>query len=508
MKKYCAVLCAAVMLIGLLGVTGYAAPSNNLLNSADSYMTSPYNAWYVFQEGNIEYSSGENPYMIFQTVSGKNWCSPALNLGAVPMGGIFQLDYDIYLVSNQNTTSLNNVIRSKYQLSVSTAYNQSTSSYYGSIGRLSNAKTNQWVHYTTTFGIRNEESHLLTQEALFCFDNIGADIAYIYLDNVELRLLEYTYTATMQPIDMENGELNPTPVPTPRLSDSSGPSVVTMPPTAPPQTVQTPPLPSATGHVAQETWAPFLPTPVLGEENLLEAASSTFEGILPGMEVSWIKYNGTLKIDEDGYEGSCLTLYNISQGDSPYLKLSKYITQPGDYTVSMMVRVACENETDPILPTLTVQSDMPASLFSSAQDGGYFTNIGEASETMVTQRWYELKGTFSVGHNDLPGEDIQWLLCLTGLPEGVSQISVDNVLLTRGELTVTEAPQQTDSSDNTSGLQNDVSLPIGWIIALSCVGGLGVICLIATLVILGVKRKNSQKNKTAKEVDEVSEIFK
>lgn len=504
MKKCYALLCAVLVFTGALAAQGAvsAEASANLLSSANSYMTSPYNAWYVFQDGELQYSSGENPYLIFKTVSGKNWCSPALNLGCVPMGGVFQLDYDIYLVSGYDVTSLNNVIRSKNQLSLSTAYNKSSASYYGSIGRLQ-ARTNQWVHFTTTFGIRNEESHLLSQEAMFCFDNIGADITYIYLDNVELRLLDYTYTATMQPID-PNGELNPTPVPTPRLFDS----LSTMPPTAPPAVlptvppVQTPVLPSAAPTVVLETAEPFSPAAGDGE-NLLEPASSSFEGIDPGVEVSWVKQNGTLKIDENGYEGSCLTLCDISSGDSPYLKLSKYITEPGLYTVSLMLRVTYAGEAEPAVPSLTLQSSTPGGMFSSSRDGRYFSDIAVAPQALEDQQWYELSGSFAV--EELPGENAQWMLFVSGLPAQVQQISIDNVSLVRGRLTVERTPVQTEE---TQEKMKNISLPVGWIIGLGSVGAAGVICLAATLILLGVRRKKDRRDRSSKENDEVSQLFR
>ena len=502
MKKYCVLICAVLICAGVFGarIEANAEASANLLSSANSYMTSPYNAWYVFQEGQIQYSPGENPYLIFKTVSGKNWCSPALNLGCVPMGGVFQLDYDIYLVSDYDVTSLNNVIRSKNQLSLSTAYNQSTSSYYGSIGRLQ-ARTNQWVHFTTTFGIRNEESHLLSQEAMFCFDNIGADIAYIYLDNVELRILDYTYTATMQPID-PNGELNPTPVPTPRLFAS----LPTAPPTVPPAVlptipaVQTPVLPSAAPTVAAETAAPFS-TAAGDGENLLEPASSSFEGIDPGVEVSWVKQNGTLKIDENGYEGSCLTLCDMFSGDSPYLKLSKYITEPGVYTVSLMLRVTYAGNAELAVPSLTLQSSTPGSMFSSSRDGRYFCDIAVASQALEDQQWYEVSGSFTV--EELPGKNAQWMLFVSGLPAQVQQISIDNVSLVRSGVKVERTPMQTEETQE----QKNVSLPAGWIIGLGSVGAAGVICLAATLILLGVRRKKDRRDRSSRENDEGSRLF-
>ena len=55
--------------------------------------------------------------------------------------------------------------------------------------------------------------------------------------------------------------------------------------------------------------------------------------------------------------------------------------------------------------------------------------------------------------------------------------------------------------------QKNVSLPAGWIIGLGSVGAAGVICLAATLILLGVRRKKDRRDRSSRENDEVSRLF-
>ena len=400
MKQFLCVLCVAMLLIPLLcGVGVYAVTGINILPEGTAAMDSSANDWIPFGGGKIEYRQvGGNVILAYQTIPGKSWCSPAIEIFQPILAngsGVYQLELDIKVSTSQETTSCNTLLRCTNRTSHCTTANEDNTEYRGSLGRITGLRNDFWQHFSTTFEVTKEDISG-ADTWFFCFDSIGEDISYIYLDNVAL---------IKQSEDFAPTPIMPTPIqPTPK------------------------PFQNNTANSFSTVTSNKITTD--NGKNLIEKASAEFEGISNVTNTQWYAFQGeNMVVDGTGYVGNCITMQSVPYSwSSPAINIYQYITEPGPYTVSLMMRVVFTGEAT--TPSLTLRGDAQNS-FIQKQDTQFFTGIGSVQDKIESGQWYELLGTFTAVESDLAGAH-NWTICLGGLPEQTVSVSIDSISLIKG----------------------------------------------------------------------------
>lgn len=391
MKRTVSLLCAAALFcFAFFGITASAVTGTNLLPKDASEMNPSNDSWFPFG-GEIEYRQTEgNSILAYPTLPGKSWCSPAVEIfGLIQASGAgeYRMEFDIMVSTSQASTGLNTLFRCTNNTSLCTSANDDKSEFRGSLGRINEIGNNTWRHFSSTFGVSREDI-AGSNSWILCFDAIGDDISYIYLDNVILVKQSENYTP-------------PKPTPVPPQENSNPLTVVT-----------------------------DVKISADNDTNLIEKASADFDTISDAGGCRWFPFQGdSLTVEKTGYQGNCITLHNVRYSwCSPALNIYPYITQTGQYIVAMLIRADFNGAASS--PSLTLRGDSQNS-FIQKHNSQFFTGIGGTQKEIVSGEWTAVSGTFTVAQGDLAGAH-HWALCLGNLPEDTVSVSIDSVSLVRG----------------------------------------------------------------------------
>ncbi len=456
MTRTVSLLCAAALIcLVFCGITGSAVTGINLLPQDASEMNPFNDSWFPFG-GELEYRQMEgNSVLVYSTLPGKSWCSPAVEIFSLIQAsgaGEYRLEFDIMISTSQVSSGLNTLFRCTNNTSVCTSANDDKSEFRGSVGRINEISNNTWRHFSSTFGV-SQEDIAGNNSWILCFDAIGDDISYIYLDNVSLVKQSETYTP-------------PTPTPIPPQENSD-------------------PLMEVTDvKISADNGT-----------NLIEKASADFDTISDASGCRWFPFQGdALTVEKTGYQGNCITLHNVRYSwCSPALNLYPYITQTGQYSVAMLIRVDFKGAASS--PSLTLRGDSQNS-FIQKHNSQFFTGIGGTQKEIVSGEWTAVSGTFTVSQGDLTGAH-HWALCLGNLPEDTASVSIDSVSLVRGE--AIQLPQEETQQNGQNQLNGSMETgskvifnPLTWAAAIGTTGV--TLSLVLVAIVLKIRRNRSDQS--------------
>lgn len=465
MKRIFAFLCSAAL---LCCIPVFAAPEGNLLPAAVSQMNPSNQAWFPFG-GTVEYRQEEqNTFLAYKTQPGQSWCSPALDLfGWVKKGGAgeYQIQFDIMVSTSLEKTALNALFRCSNKTTHCTTPNDDATEFRGGLGRMDEMVHDVWRHITVSFDVAKEDL-TGTQTWLFCFDSIPDDISYIYLDNVELEKKSDT-------------------VPTAKAGQSANP------------------VAAISGEKITAN----------NGNNLIEKASADFDNIQDLKESRWVSFQGSpVLVEKGGYVGNCIAMYDVPYSwSSPALNIYPYIKEPGQYTISMLVKVVFEGEAANI--SITLRGDS-ANSFIQDHTTQFFSGIGGAEVT--SGQWAVATGTFLVAPEDLQDAH-NWMVCLGNLPANSASVRIDSVELIKntamnpppgsgqtGGQNNQGALNNGQNNANSQGGQNEQSSgsgskvlfnPLTWAVAIGAAGvTLSIVILTIAVKIKWAKREKNQSS--------------
>lgn len=179
-------------------------------------------------------------------------------------------------------------------------------------------------------------------------------------------------------------------------------------------------------------WDFTLPTaekePDVSGTNLIPSDASTFTDIELSKTGWTTPFGGSLQ-SADGAEGKCLKFSGIqSSYCSPALNVRRYITEPGDYSISLSVMLKFSSQPKGDVFRCLLRGSGGNSFIKRDPSGNYYAALG-SQPGATAGVWF----TFSVGLTVLEGDlsDGEWQLCFDLINDAVSEIYIDNVTISK-----------------------------------------------------------------------------
>lgn len=167
------------------------------------------------------------------------------------------------------------------------------------------------------------------------------------------------------------------------------------------------------------------------EGNILPDKASTFDSATSVADSGWTSKVGSpaVSISSDGAPGKSLKMTMPQSTAAPYssaaIDIAPYITSPGEYIVTFDYKVTSANDVKPFY--VLIRTDKEYS-FSKTYNGNIYGEL-DGTKIGASGAWYTYSSVLTVTQEDINSKG-SWKLCLHRISSEVSEIYIDNVVIT------------------------------------------------------------------------------
>lgn len=345
----------------------------------------------------ITNKKGEKEAAVKTTGLGENtWSSPCVDIFSIIKNdvakngaGRYAISFNVMLEGEENKNyDLAVLVRASKKTILFNDGNGGAAGYRTKVG-IVKAVTGKWKSFSTTFGV-SEEDVQGEETWKLCLDSLPKELHTVWLNDFSII----------------------------RVSDDSTPEV------------KNAMCVDCTKFSGKSTET----TPITEGENLLDKATSSFENVANWQDTKWTSFSaGKMSIIEEGYSGSCLKMETPENTwGSPALEIFPYITEAGQYTISMFVKYECEINRKVSLILRGTRKNS----FIEQHNKNFYGDIG--TKTFKAGQWEKFTSTITVTEEDLVEND-SWRLCFSSTQPDVKAVYIDEIVLIKG--TVKGLPQ-------------------------------------------------------------------
>lgn len=371
----------------------------------------------------IEYvttKKGEKEMAVKTTGLGKNtWSSPCVDIFAIIKNdvekngaGRYAISFNVMLEGEEDKDyNLSLLVRSSEKTTLFTNGNGGEAGYRATLGRI-NAKTGQWKSFSTTFGVLKEDVEG-EQSWKLCLDALPEDLHTVWLNDFSII----------------------------RFSDDTSVEVKNI------VCVNCTKFSSANGENEEAVTA--------SGENLLDEKTSGFENTEKWQDTKWTGFSaGTMSVSEEGYSGSALKMETPENTwGSPALDVFPYITEAGQYSISMFVKYDGESAKN---LTLIIRGTRVNS-FMESKGNNFYSIIGV--KTLEAGKWKKFTATFTVTEEDIKEKDT-WRLCFSTVETDIEALYIDEVSLVKGDIGELPENPEPDESVQLEQSEEKATVPL------------------------------------------------
>ncbi len=349
----------------------------------------------VFGTGkaNIEYvttKKGEKVPALKTTGLGENtWSAPCIDIFGVIKkdvekngAGRYAISFDVMLEGEENKAyDLSLLVRASAKTTLFVNGNGGEAGYRAPLGRVK-AVTGKWKSFSTTFGVLKEDVQGEETWKL-CLDALPQGLHTVWI--CDFSIIRFSDDATTE-------VKNTVCVDSAKFAEANEEDAV-----------------------------------VSSGENLLDEKTSTFENIKNLQETKWYGFSaGKMSIAEEGYRGACLKMETPANSwGSPAVDIFPYITEAGQYSISMFVKYECENDKK---LSIILRGSRKNSFIEQRNTNFY----GElCTKNFKAGQWEKLTATFTVTEEDIAQPDM-WRMCFSSIPADMKAVYIDEVVLIKG----------------------------------------------------------------------------
>lgn len=349
----------------------------------------------VFGTGkaNIEYvttKKGEKVPAVKTTGLGENtWSSPCVDIFGVIKkdvekngAGRYAISFDVMLEGEENKEyDLSLLMRASAKTTLFVNGNGGEAGYRAPLGRVK-AVTGKWKSFSTTFGVLKEDVQGEETWKL-CLDALPQGLHTVWIcDFSIIRFSDDTTTEVKNTFCVDSA----------KFAEANEENAV-----------------------------------VSSGENLLDKATSSFENVANWQNTKWTSFSaGNMSIIKEGYSGSCLKMETPKNTwGSPAIDIFPYITEAGQYSLSMFVKYECEINRK---LSLIIRGSRKNS-FIEQQNTNFYGDL--CTKNVKAGQWEKFSATFNVTEEDLAEKDM-WRLCFSSIQPDVKAVYIDEIAIVKG----------------------------------------------------------------------------